>query len=331
MKRIVVLLVFTFAELFGQISWTRVHPKLQDQIQDVVAINSQIVVAVGSNGGLFSTSNGGTTWNTAGAASNSNYYDVDFAGGFLCAVGTHGTVAVSRDSANSWTILNDATIVGDMMAVDFINSADGWIGGQNGVIYHTTNQGTTWSVQNPATLSSAAFIRDIYFVNASKGFVAGTNGTYGYTTDGGATWNISEASVNFQGKIFFDIEFTDVSNGWMLGTSDAIRSTDGGSNWNVTGLPTVAFGGIMYDMDLAAANTWFISGENGIVAKTTDAGGNWTYTTVGNGSFNLYGCSFANADTGWVVGDGGVIYKTTDGGTNWTSQIATVTREYLNG
>ncbi|MCF8243010.1 MAG: T9SS type A sorting domain-containing protein [Melioribacteraceae bacterium] len=323
-----ILFLLVAINIEAQISWTRVHPKLQDQIQDIAVIDANTAVAVGSNGGVFVTVNGGTTWSTSSPVTSSNLYGVSYSNGKLWAVGTAGTIIRSVDTAATWTLINDPTVVGDLMTVTFINASTGWAAGELGVIYKSTDGGSSWASQNGMTLQSGWF-RDVYFLDANNGFVCGTNQSYGRTTDGGSNWAISE-SASFTQQTNFDIDFYDNLNGWMVGTGDASVTSDGGATWTNTGLSNAVFGETMYDIEMVNNMIWYISGSNGKIGRTYDGGTNWVFTTVGNGSFNMYACGFSSTINGWTVGDGGVIFKTTDG-SNWNSQIATKTRNSLTG
>lgn len=66
------------------------------------------------------------------------------------------------------------------------------------------------------------------------------------------------------------------------------------------------------------ANTGFIGGNNGYLAKTTNGGINWTSQTSGISDF-IRSISFVNSNTGFISGGSGTIKKTTNGGANWNS------------
>lgn len=71
------------------------------------------------------------------------------------------------------------------------------------------------------------------------------------------------------------------------------------------------------------ANTGYVTGNNGIVLKTTNAGNNWTSQTLPPG-YLLRFVFFTDINTGYIVsGDiistNGLVYKTTNGGVNWNT------------
>ena len=65
----------------------------------------------------------------------------------------------------------------------------------------------------------------------------------------------------------------------------------------------------------------FISGSNGTILKTQNAGLTWTALNS-NTSSNLNHLKFFDSNVGFAVGDGGTIVNTSDGGSNWSVQTS---------
>src|SRR6266581_4836829 len=72
------------------------------------------------------------------------------------------------------------------------------------------------------------------------------------------------------------------------------------------------------------ANTATVVGVYGTIARTTDAGSNWTIQTSSTVQ-GLWAVSFTSTNNGTVVGEGGTILRTTDGGEHWSSQTSGTT------
>jgi photosystem II stability/assembly factor-like uncharacterized protein len=60
------------------------------------------------------------------------------------------------------------------------------------------------------------------------------------------------------------------------------------------------------------ANTGYIGGQNGYIAKTTNGGLNWITQTSGASGF-IREIEFVNANTGYLCGDNGAMRKTLTG------------------
>ena len=61
------------------------------------------------------------------------------------------------------------------------------------------------------------------------------------------------------------------------------------------------------------ANTGYVVGDNGTIAKTSDGGMNWDVQTVG-GDFNVFSVHFPDNSTGYALGGGEIVLKTVDEG-----------------
>ena len=73
------------------------------------------------------------------------------------------------------------------------------------------------------------------------------------------------------------------------------------------------------------SNTVYVVGENEIIARTTNEGGNWIIVHEEN-SGELFSLDFINENTGFAGGysdnlNSGIIYKTTNGGNNWAGVL----------
>jgi hypothetical protein len=62
-----------------------------------------------------------------------------------------------------------------------------------------------------------------------------------------------------------------------------------------------------------------VTGNLGVIFRTTDGGANWEPQTSGT-TDGLYSIHFINENTGWMAGAFGLILHTTDGGSNWDLQ-----------
>jgi len=115
-------------------------------------------LAVGENGAILRSSNGGISWvlpATAPSLPGVTLNDVDFASsGLAIAVGTFGTVLHSIDSGNNWTQLNN--LPSTAFLYDVRISDDGatiWIAGE-GVLLRSDDQAASWSVESLPLASS---------------------------------------------------------------------------------------------------------------------------------------------------------------------------------
>ena len=103
----------------------------------------------------FRTTNGGTTWmsGTLPSTGSLTVSDMQFANQQVgWAVGWSGFVVRTIDGGASWTVQNIGTTEDHLFSVHVVSSSEAWLTGReadpltmNGVVYHTTNGGTTWT------------------------------------------------------------------------------------------------------------------------------------------------------------------------------------------
>jgi hypothetical protein len=160
-------------------------------------------------------------------------------------------------------------------AVRFIDSQTGFVAGGRmfepyfGVIYKTTNGGSTWVLIN----SEATDIdfRGIDFPSPSLGFAVGgysygSSGVIYKSTDAGETW-FQQGIVN---RDLNDVNFATPLIGYSVGESGVIlKTTDGSVVWNTQVSNTSLDINSVY---FVGENLGYIAGASGSVQKTINGG-----------------------------------------------------------
>ncbi|MCL4178593.1 MAG: hypothetical protein KJ072_12730 [Verrucomicrobia bacterium] len=121
------------------------------------------------------TTDGGATWEDAGAA-------VAGALGGLCfrsstlgwAVGNSGQILRYVNGTWEDSLTNPDPDERFLTAVHFSTDTDGWTVGVGGVMLHTADAGSTWSLQDTTTTE---WLLDVFFVSPDEGYAVGANGT----------------------------------------------------------------------------------------------------------------------------------------------------------
>ena len=293
----------------GQAGWTwRNRMPQGNPLNAVFFVDAQRGVAVGDQGVIIRTSDGGVTWNVEDGRSYVDLVDVWFTDADNgVAVGDVGTVLRTSDGGVSWTPV-DSGIATGLLALHFVDGNTG--SALSGTIYRTTDGGTTWSAQTSAHPTEAP--RGIFFTDALHGTVVGDRGTIQTTDDGGQTWTAREAGTTLR---LWSVAYTDVDTGVAVGDFGTIlRTTDGGETWTDVDSP---LNRDIRDVWFSDAQNGYAVGENGVY-RTTDGGLTWDAETV-VGLSGLTGVSGFGADVS-VVGNSTVIARSADAGTTWTLQ-----------
>ncbi|MEO0106412.1 MAG: YCF48-related protein [candidate division WOR-3 bacterium] len=210
---------------------------------------------------LYKTIDGGNSWTNIYGLSLEfvgkmwdDVFFVDLNNGWLA--GANSDIRRTTNGGSSWTT-QSAPVSGSLKSIYFINSNEGWIvGGDydtltgqgiNGLILHTTNGGTNWTVQ----VSNVPYeFWDVYFTDNLNGWVCGykdtaSPGIFYHTTNGGNNWiEVMAPSVTTGHYGLYAIKFTDAQTGFSVGGGNRLgwqgsyfgiflNTTDGGSQWTV--------------------------------------------------------------------------------------------------
>ena len=172
----------------------------------------------------------------------------------------------------------------------------------------------------------------VHFVDSNTGYATAWNDVQSArifkTTDGGLNWEtiVPPASYIFGvNSVGFDKIYV-VGYDALEGCGLLYKSFDTGTSWNrmtFNGSPNpYSFG--YYTYEPVDETTAFMSGYQGSIIKTTNAGNTWIATNT-NSTDVFRVLNFADETTGYAAGGEGfsfnlinAIYKTTDGGNNWS-------------
>ena len=139
----------------------------------------------------------------------------------------------------------DATLRNDASLADvfFSDRMNGWAVGDRGVIWHTTDGGTTWAQQNS---NVACRLNSVFFIDRDRGWIVGgesrpyaraTLGVILRTENGGASW---VAVPSLMLPLLTRVKFFDENVGVAIGyaapsqPSGVFVTRDGGQTWQAS-------------------------------------------------------------------------------------------------
>ena len=240
-------------------------------------------IVTGDQGFFGRTVNGGVTFDSAYSyliPTNSRNWSVWFADANTGYIGSGSqnsfttTILKTTDKGLSWVKAYQ-----DLSGSTSYLTALGGVGNticaawSNGSIVRSSDAGATWTVIPAA---NNQFCNSIEFADANNGFSAGGQGTFSRTTDAGLTWTILPTpTVDWS---YFQVKVVSLNEIYLIGdASNLYKSTDQGTTWstlpiNVSG-PAVTF--VWYSLD-HYGSTYVLSGDYGIIAKSTDGCATWT-------------------------------------------------------
>lgn len=210
-----------FAQGFNTTNWRFSNPKqFGFTILDADYFDDNNVIAVGEQGGIARSTDGGRNWTygvftnltPASLLSKTSFNDVHFVTSSVAyAVGSNGVMVKTTDGGINWTLVNNPLFPNQKVinACWFINANKGYIGGDYNntpdslpKLYVTLNGGATWdSIAAPPVngVSRSGYINNplipsvlypvdaklksifrIEFINDTTGYICGSN-SYGVT------------------------------------------------------------------------------------------------------------------------------------------------------
>lgn len=304
------------------INWNTEYSGTTKDLEDICFTDSNNGWAVGLNGTILKTTNGGGDWTSHSLSSENNLFHVTFIDAKTGWVDGYDTnySAISyktTDGGKTWI----SKLVGKNR-IYFINKNIGWAIG-NG-IYKTINGGESWFLQSIADSIADYVLSDIFFTDENNGVAVGGGSGYRYfdwgyilrTTNGGDTWTPQLNRYEFHS--LNSVFFIDAKNGWAVGgvnwgifeSSAFLRTTDGGETWiEQPSEISHPLSGVYF----TDANNGLVVGTSGTILRTTNGGKNWVLQTSGT-SVSLSAVSFADANNVIVVGSNGKILRSTNGG-----------------
>jgi photosystem II stability/assembly factor-like uncharacterized protein len=293
--------------------------------------DSQIIY-VGSDGGIFKSSDGGQTWSGKNGGFVTTQFYAGFAGGYassgLAVGGLQDNGTIKYTGSRSWSKIFGGD--GGWCAIDPRDEAVIYEEYVYLNMYKSIDGGDSWQEIHPKVTNEANFIAP-YVVSESRPDIlyAGTRGVK-RSIDGGQTWQYPDGNSNWNGTPMAIIGVSFTSPDTLLaatgsGTTSAVvqvkRSTTGGTSWTdvTAGLPD------RYPTDFAfcrqdSRQVWLTFSGYGAshVFRSNDAGLTWTDRS-GNLPDIPVQCVVVDprhSDWAYVGTDLGV-FMTTDGGAVW--------------
>jgi photosystem II stability/assembly factor-like uncharacterized protein len=250
---------------FAQSGWFRQSPlPTGNTLLGVFFTDRNTGTAVGKNGTILRTTDGGARWVEQTSGTTSDLYSVFFTDRNTgTAVGKNGTILRTTDGGARWVEQTSGT-ENDLLGVYFTDAKTGTAVGKNGTILRTTDGGARWTEQTSGTEN---VLWGVFITDAKTGTAVGKNGTILRTTDGGVHWTEQTSGTT---NDLTAVSFTDANNGTAVGYFGTIRrTTNGGVSWTAQSSGTT---NNLWGVSFTDANNGTAVGEYGTILRTTTGG-----------------------------------------------------------
>ncbi|MBK9206874.1 MAG: S-layer homology domain-containing protein [Anaerolineales bacterium] len=297
-------------------------------------------------GGVFKTTNGGTTWTQLASTNTYEWYFVNRlaispANPLILLAATDSGTWKSIDGGTSWVkAVTGSTRPGD---VNF-NPVDGTkaiSAARSENAYYSTNSGDSWTAATFTSIDSGAGRVEVAYAPSNPSIVYASveinGGEVWKSTDGGVTYSRVNTGQNFGANGWNSPLWVDPTNPNILivGGIDLFRSTDGGATLTQISVwqdaPSSAHADHHWIVEQpgfnGTSNTTVLFGNDGGVYRadnvyTVVGTSGWTELNNNLGITQFYGAA-GNPTTGKIVGgtqDNGTLVYTPAGGTEgWTT------------
>jgi len=328
--------------------WHLLNPKpTSEYITSLVFLDESRGMAVGHNGTLLKTTNGGTTWQLLDKDISVNLNSI--AAGkdqSLHICGNQGILIKTDFDLDPFIITSIGT--NNLNVIKFTGAQTLCCAGSGGVFLKSTDGGDTW---NKTTIDNTLSFNDLAFPTGYIGYLSSTRGNAGVvmkTYDGGAHWVTVFEHYNFFGRM----SFADEDTGYLTGpwTPALFRTTDGGNTWTENQNWQEVVSDVFFETDLKGWTllrwgslwsttdgglTWILKGSIGSAERfyktgpgyfATGPGGTIQFSQNGNTDWiqqnegignNLYQVLFPDASHGIILGDS-ILFRTSNGGKKWS-------------
>jgi len=256
--------------------------------------NTQVVYAGTFGGGVFKSTDGGSSWTAKNNGLTNTYVyslAIDSSNTNVLYAGTNGGgVFKSTDGGSSWSVKNGVlknTYV-HCFVIDPSNTQVIYAGTDGGGVFKSTDGGTSWSAVNSGLTNSSVYSLAIDPTNTQT-IYAGTHSGVFKSTNGGTSWSTVNSGLTnlYVHSLAIDPTNTQVVYAGTGGGGGVFKSTDGGSSWSVKN--TVLTNNRVYSLVIDPSNNQVVyAGTFYGVFKTTDGGSSWSGKNNGLTNTNVY-------------------------------------------
>lgn len=261
-----------------------------------------------------------------------------------------GGVFKSSNGGTSWSAINnglDTSFVVSALVIDpttpatvYAGTGNGLVsGGDAGGVFKSTNGGESWTATNAGLTSTAVFALAIDPSVPATLYASTYSGGVFKSSNGGGSWSAINTGLTTEYLLIVSSLVIDPSapatlyagTGYNVefGPGDGVfKSTNGGETWSEinAGLTNPSVLALVIDPTnpatlYAGTVAGFFPGPLGGVFKSTNAGGNWSAINTGLTSTDVSALAIdrSNPATLYAGTSGGGVFKSSDGGGSWTA------------
>jgi len=302
MRRISIALLAVLAAAIGcekpPREWTVLETGVTDHLYSICAVGSKRVWAVGGNGLIIHSSNGGKSWEVQRRSGNprevlNSVFFADAKHGVV--VGSNGLILSTSDGGRRW-IEEPSGIRQGLLDVFVRGRMRCAVGGFGNILVF---EGGRWVKRETP---KGVHLWSVWFADERVGCAVGERGTIMLTRDGGLSWKLAPSPTN---EPLFAVHFPTPKDGWAVGAEGTIiHSSNGGIRWSAQPAPAAEhLRGVFF---LDGMRGWAV-GSGGTILHTEDGGRSWSReeSPVSKPLLDV----FVDDGVAWIAGAEGTVLK----------------------
>jgi photosystem II stability/assembly factor-like uncharacterized protein len=282
----------------------------------ILMVTANTGFAVGQEGAILKTSNGGNHWillPAVTANSLNGLFFVDSLTGFV--VGDLGTILRTTNGGLSWSVLSSG-IQARLRSVFFHDPMTGVAVGDSSAILRTTDGGNTWAFIHTAYTgnyySVCSNLADTLYMSGNYLVSGESRGGIFCSTDHGQSWVASLCAV--LGITITHVQFPSQLSGFAVTDKKEIYKYAFSSGyWHWSPRQVAGFAFSLNGGYFPTPQTGYVFGDDGVMFKSVNGGEGWTEISL-HSHINLLSGWFSDDNNGFLTGDPSAILKTADGG-----------------
>ncbi|MFC2093816.1 YCF48-related protein, partial [Bacteroidota bacterium] len=276
----------------------------------------------------YKTTNAGLNWAKVFIVDTVKFCDIYFVNestGYLSTINNniahdYWRLYKTTDGGSNW-FLHYSPNYQYVYSICFTDYNTGYAVGNRYAVKKTTNGGSNWVEQYGGNCGlDGTYIR---FLNRDTGFAVGVARKIIYTYNGGINWNVTEISEWASAS---DFCFSNSLTGYFsLSNGNVYKTTNTGQTWNIQKTNQLS----LYSIT-AVGKIVNVFGRGGSIAKSTNAGLNWTSLINSFTRTNYNNLDFINSSTGYLCGDKGSLLRTTDKFNSWIEIVSDTSFNFID-
>ena len=327
-----ILLFISSSVIFAQnFNWTPQNSGVSVLLNDVYFSDNQTGWAVGDDGTIVNTTDGGQTWNTQTSGVTDilrAVFFIDNNTGWAVGGKLNKTMLKTTDGGSNWQSLDASSIFSNLMYdIAFVDENTGWVITTDS-IYRTSDGGNTWEHEGYITGVFSPTIRTIAVTSDTMAYVGGSRKSGASIRSADIFYRRPENAPSFWSTSGFDLSLNDdhINSIQFVNSDIGFAGSTKGKLLRKTDFHTSGVWELNFQLSDETQSIWSLSfpdenhgifntgteisgTTNALFYHTANGGETWSSMPDTIPDFLLVTVNAPDSANAWAVGSGGKIFK----------------------